>query len=232
MLVSYCYHYCPARLHWTWEKGRLIVQLTNMTYGTSSKERRYHSQVAAATEQARKVWPGVMISWGKSHFNHLNEHTKDESVQRLHVIFIVRFPKSLQTTDFLRWPSPPHTKRKKKSHHVMKVLLQPNSCNNYLKCKRRVRLQAVLLWWRTEWLTAEKSAADLRRATMLRHGRTIYKMGLTMVCSFTRGINKALNMNLCGDEKYTLDTLTSVPSAFIIPWAQPICLTMSTRLHG
>lgn len=115
MLVSYCYHYCPARLHWTWEKGRLIVQLTNMTYGTSSKERRYHSQVAAATEQARKVWPGVMISWGKFHFNHLNEHTKDESVQRLHVIFIVRFPKSLQTTDFLRWPSPRPTQKGKRN---------------------------------------------------------------------------------------------------------------------
>lgn len=40
------------------------------------------------------MWPGVMANWGIP--DYFNEYIKDFTVHKLHVIVIVRFPKSLK----------------------------------------------------------------------------------------------------------------------------------------
>jgi len=45
-------------------------------------------------KQERKVWPGVMVNWGIP--DYFNEYIKDFTTHKLHVIVIVRFPKSLK----------------------------------------------------------------------------------------------------------------------------------------
>lgn len=45
-------------------------------------------------QQERKVWPGMRVNWGIS--DYFSEYIKHLTIHKLHVIVIVKFPKSLK----------------------------------------------------------------------------------------------------------------------------------------